>query len=81
MIVSLCINDNAYKLDHNSLVEIGVYSAAIRLFNRWVVEKHPLDVVSYTVAVKGLERDKDRLKKIVWECVEEGVELDLNTKF
>ena len=35
-----------------------MYSAAIRLFNRWVVEKHPLDVVSYTVAVKGLVRGR-----------------------
>ena len=33
-------------------------SAAIRLFNRSVVEKHPLDVVSYTVAVKGLVRGR-----------------------
>ncbi|WZZ83242.1 hypothetical protein YC2023_103814 [Brassica napus] len=37
----------------DSLVEI-----AIRLFNRSVVEKHPLDVVSYTVAVKGLVRGR-----------------------
>ncbi|CAH8391057.1 unnamed protein product [Eruca vesicaria subsp. sativa] len=102
----------------NSLVELGEYSTAIRLFNRCVSEKHPLDVVSYTVAVKGLvrgrrldeacsllykmkedgvmpngrtyrtiisglceEKDKDRVKKIVLECIEEGVELDPNTKF
>ncbi|CAH8381242.1 unnamed protein product [Eruca vesicaria subsp. sativa] len=102
----------------DSLVELGEYSTAIRLFNRCILEKHELDVVSYTVAVKGLvrgrrieeacsllskmkedgvmpnrrtyrtiisglceEKDKDRLKKVVWECIEEGVELDPNTKF
>ncbi|CAN6879340.1 unnamed protein product [Brassica oleracea] len=102
----------------DSLVELGEYSSAMRLFNRCVLEKRELDVVSYTVAIKGLvrgrrmeeacsllekmkedgvmpnartyrtvisglcgEKDKDRLRKVLRECIEEGVELDPNTKF
>ncbi|KAJ0257182.1 putative pentatricopeptide repeat-containing protein [Hirschfeldia incana] len=102
----------------DSLVELGEYSTAIRLFNRCILEKRELDVVSYTVAMKGLvrgrrmeeacsllskmkedgvmpnartyrtvisglceEKDKDRLREVLRECVEEGVELDPNTKF
>ncbi|KAG2323945.1 hypothetical protein Bca4012_038272 [Brassica carinata] len=102
----------------DSLVELGEYSTAIRLFNRCILEKHEVDVVSYTVAMKGLvrgrrmeeacsllskmredgvmpnartyrtvisglcgEKDKDRLREVLWECIEEGVELDPNTKF
>ncbi|ESQ35127.1 hypothetical protein EUTSA_v10007086mg [Eutrema salsugineum] len=102
----------------DGLVEVGKYSIAIRLFNRCILERYPLDVVSYTVAIKGLvrakrideacsflskmkedgvmpnrrtyrtiisglceEKDRDKLKKILWECIEEGVELDPNTKF
>ena len=102
----------------DSLVELGEYGSAMRLFNRCVLEKRELDVVSYTVAIKGLvrgrrmeeacsllekmkddgvmpnartyrtvisglcgEKDKDRLRKVLSECIEEGVELDPNTKF
>ncbi|KAF2590296.1 hypothetical protein F2Q70_00041609 [Brassica cretica] len=48
----------AHKLSLQVLWRSVSISAAIRLFNRSVVEKHPLDVVSYTVAVKGLVRGR-----------------------
>ncbi|KAJ4915979.1 putative pentatricopeptide repeat-containing protein [Raphanus sativus] len=102
----------------DSLVELGEYGAAIRLFNRCVLERREVDVVTYTVAIKGLvrggrmeeacsllekmrgdgvmpnartyrtvisglceEKDKDGLREVLRGCVEEGVELDPNTKF
>ncbi|KAL1224178.1 putative pentatricopeptide repeat-containing protein [Cardamine amara subsp. amara] len=102
----------------NSLIERGKYNTAIHLFKRCILEKYPLDVVSYTVAIKGLvrakrideacsmfwdmkeggvfpnqrtyrtiisglckEKENEKVKKILRECIEDGVELDPNTKF
>ncbi|KAG7597288.1 Pentatricopeptide repeat [Arabidopsis suecica] len=102
----------------DSLIELGKYNTAIHLFKRCILEKYPLDVVSYTVAIKGLmrakrideacslccdmkengifpnrrtyrtiisglckEKETEKVKKILRECIEEGVELDPNTKF
>lgn len=52
------------------------------------MEKHPLDGVmpnerTYRIIISGLckGKDKDRLKKIVWEGIEEEVELDLTLSF
>ncbi|CAA7056704.1 unnamed protein product [Microthlaspi erraticum] len=38
---------------------------------------------TYRTVISGLckEREKEKVKKVLWECVDEGVELDPDTKF
>ena len=38
----------------DGLVKAGKFYKAIRVFRKAVVEKYPLDAVSYTVAIHGL---------------------------
>ncbi|KAF3944669.1 hypothetical protein CMV_028892 [Castanea mollissima] len=43
-------------LDRDGLIKAGKLYKAIRVFRKAVVEKYPLDAVSYTVAIHGLLR-------------------------
>ncbi|GFZ04404.1 hypothetical protein Acr_16g0010280 [Actinidia rufa] len=49
-----CLDPHIHTMVTDALLSSGNYHRAIRLFRKAVVEKYPLDVVSYTVAIHGL---------------------------